>query len=46
MEDRLGDLENREEVAWEQCWVLERAQWGRVGKVTEEGGERWGSPRL
>lgn len=26
--------------------MLERAHWGRVGKVTGEGGERWGSPRL
>lgn len=26
--------------------MLERAPWGRVGKVTEEGRGGWGSPRL
>lgn len=41
--DRFGRVVGKDEEAgrWlsrEGCWTLARAQWGGVGKVTDEGG--------
>lgn len=44
LEGPLGHVGARKGVVEGGCWVLERAQCGRVGKVTEEGGGEVGVP--